>query len=73
MGHGVSFTSDGKHESAGLLPGEKAQWPVDVADQHDSAVWVDATCYAEGKGEGEDHWTVPIETKVSPRLMDTIR
>lgn len=27
---------------------------------------------AEGKGEGEDHWTVPVEARVSPRLMDTI-
>jgi hypothetical protein len=24
-----------------------------VADKHDSAIWVDATCYAES--EGEDH------------------
>jgi hypothetical protein len=75
MGYGVSFTSDDKydkHESAGLLPGESTQWSVDVADKHESAVWVDATCYAEGKGEGEDHWTLPIEAKISPRLMDTI-
>ncbi len=67
-----AFTSDGGQEPGGLLPGATAQWPVDVADNHDSFIWVDAICYAEGKGEGEDHWTVPLEAKVAPRLMDTI-
>ena len=60
-----AFTYDEKGKPAGLDPGEKALWPVDVADKHDSTIWVDATCYAEGKGEGEDHWTVAIEAPVT--------
>jgi hypothetical protein len=58
----------GNQEPMGLLPGGTAQWPVDVAHNHDPAVWIDATCYAEGKGEGEDHWTVPVEAQVAAAL-----
>jgi hypothetical protein len=72
-GYGVALRGGFSSAMSGLLPGGTAHWPVDVADKHESAVWVDATCYAEGKDEGEDHWTVPIEVPVTPRLMNTIR
>ncbi len=48
-------------------------WWAELAKEYGDLIQVDATCHAEGKGEGEDQWTVVVEAPVEPRLLDTTR
>jgi hypothetical protein len=69
----LAFAYDEANEPTGVQPGETVSWWVKLAEEHGDRIQVDATCHAEGKGEGEDQWTVTIEAPVEPRLLDTIR
>ena len=68
-----AFAYDETNEPTGVEPGETVFWWVKLAEEHGDRIQVDATCHAEGKGEGEDQWTVVIEAPVEPRLLDTIK
>lgn len=68
-----AFAYDRKNKPAGVQPGETVFWWAELAKEYGDRIQVDATCHAEGKGEGEDQWNVVVEAPVEPRLLDTIR
>jgi hypothetical protein len=67
-----AFANDGANGPVGVRPGETVSWPTELAKEYGDHIQVDAICHAEGKGEGEDQWTVAVEAAVEPRLLDTI-
>jgi len=68
-----AFAYDGTSKPAGVEPGQTMSWNVDVANEYSDVIMVDATCHAEGKGEGEDRWIVTIRAPVTARLTNTVR
>jgi hypothetical protein len=68
----LAFAYDKANKPVGLQPRETVAWWVELAKEYDDPIKVDATCHAEGKGEGEDQWTVVVEAPVEPRLVDTV-
>jgi hypothetical protein len=70
-----AFAYDYEHATnkpTGVQPGEMVMWQAELEDQYSDVFLLDATCHAEGKGEGEDQWTVAVEVTVKDRPEVTL-